>query len=121
MVNKVESEKINLIKVLQMLSSPEIQRDYHNTVPIASVPDELIGQWFDDFFFPENKEFKGLFSEQEWGVLLEFHSFFKSKLDLLSRGFEEMEEDEAWQAITAKATWALKRLGWNDLEVSYDE
>lgn len=114
-------EKVNLINILQLLASPNLQQEYNDEVSFASVPDELIAQWFDDFFFSDDDEFISLFSDCEWKVLMDFHDVFKNQLASLPRDFENMKGDPGWGTVIASASGALNDLGWSGLVAKYDE
>lgn len=111
----MQSEKINVINVLRTIASPEEQAKYNANVPIANVPDELIAQWFDDFFHPDIKDFVEMFSDEEWRVLEEFHKFFLKRLPKIPRSFEDMQCNNHWIEVIRKANWTINELGWNDL------
>ncbi len=112
-------EKVNLINILQLLASPELQKKYNNDVPQACIPDELIAQWFDDFFFPDNDEFISIFSDYEWGELMEFHELFKDHLATLPRDFESMKDNLGWAVVLNAASKVLDNLGWRELVARY--
>ena len=114
-------QKVNVINTLQLIASPVQQKDYNDNVPIAQVAGELICQWFDDFFHPEDSDFRELFSIQEWQILMEFHNFYEERVDKLPDTYEAMRYSSVWTEVVGKANWALSRLGWIDLVVSYDD
>ena len=55
-----------VLETLRLLASPDAQVEYQRKVPIADVPAELICQWFDDSFWPDETRLRALFSDAEW-------------------------------------------------------
>jgi len=112
-MNEYKSE---LIDTLNMLSSLERQNRYFKEVKIADVPGDLICGWFDTGFFVEDDEFRALFTQEEWDVLVEFNDYFDLRVKKLPDEFEEFIKNPYWLEIVDKANEALVKLGWEGLE-----
>ncbi len=108
--------RVNVITTLQLIADLDAQKEYERTVPIADVPAELLCQWFDDSFYPEDPALRWLFSPGEWQVLMEFHTYYESRSEQLPRTLQEMHASSAGLEVVAKASWALDELGWRGLE-----
>jgi len=117
----MESRKVNVINMLQLLSDPVRQDEYDRNVPIANVAVELVNGWFDDSFLKEFAWFKEIFSDDEWEVLIEFDNFYDTRVKKLPDNYPDLRESYFWKEIIGKANWALDMLGWRGVEVKYDE
>jgi hypothetical protein len=120
-LHEMSPYKVNIINMLQLLASVEEQDDYKKNVPIADVAAELINGWFDDSFFPEKYWIRELFSNEEWGILMDFHHFYDSRIEKLPDTYEELRENFAWKEIVGKANWALDMLRWREIEAKHEE
>lgn len=116
----MDPHKVNIINTLKLLASIEMQDRYFEEVPNANVANELVNQWFDDSFFPEFDWFRSLFTEKEWAVLLEFSNYYEDSLDKLPDTYEAMRESEVWAGIVESARSTLDKLGWRELDASYE-
>ena len=102
--------KTNLIDALDMLANLDRQQAYEENVPIADVPSELISAWFDDGFYVEDKEFRQLFSEEEWSALCKFNDFYEGRLARLPENFDDLMKCTAWFEIVNEAKSTLKKI-----------
>jgi hypothetical protein len=96
-----------------LLSSPEEQLDYERRVPGISVPTELLSQWFDDEYLPENESFRLCFSVQEMEALSIFNSYFEvaeKRLPEPGGGIRTWLENETWLGIMREAARTLTAL-----------
>lgn len=114
----MEVTKFRVIEWLKLLSDMREQDDYHFNVPQVEVAIELINGWFDDYFMPEFDWFREAFTDSEWRILTEFHRYFKERVDELPECYPELRSNSDWQDIIKKANWALKKLGWDQIDIS---
>ena len=112
--------KINLIGTLQLLASPEEQGRYSKTCPGINIKIELVNQWFDDFYIPEEAWFRELFTPEEISILAGFNDFFDSRVDGLPDDYAALRVSPVWADVVEQAGLAVKALGWEDLKASYD-
>ena len=109
----MNTSKLYLIQTVQMISDLEAQKSYEKNVPIADIPSELISSWFDDCWYPDDKEFLNLFTTKEINVLKEFSAYYEQKLKKMPlTSFSEMHESFQWQQVVGKAQWVLSLLHW---------
>ena len=96
-----------------MISDLEAQKSYETNVPIADVPSELVCSWFDDCWWPEDKEFLKLFTKREIEVLKEFNTYYDQKLKKIPlSSLTDMHDSYQWQQVVGKAQWVLSMLHW---------
>lgn len=117
----MEPLRVNVINELKLLADRKSQDDYHRNVPIADTVAELISGWFDDSFLVDRDDFEENFSKEEWKVLCEFTSFYRSRLHLLPENYEELVKTKAWLEIVELASCSLDKLTWRELDAKYDE
>lgn len=117
----MEPLKVNIVNVVQLIADIDAQKEYEINVPIAHIPTELISQWFDDFYHPENKSYSDVFTDKELSVLEEFNDFFDQRVSQLPDTLLEMHNSFVWKEVVGKAQWVLAMLGWKDIVAKYDE
>jgi hypothetical protein len=72
-----QSSRRKIKEVLQLLSSVEEQLEYQRNVPHVNIVGELICDWFDHSYWPDDKDFVSGFSEAESAALSEFNAVFE--------------------------------------------
>ncbi|XOZ33954.1 hypothetical protein ACMDCT_01580 [Halomonadaceae bacterium KBTZ08] len=103
------------IQTIQLIADTEAQKRYEIDVPIADVPSELVCQWFDDVYKPENGSYREAFTSHELEIFADFNAFYDSLVDHLPETLEEMHRCYAWKQIAGKAEWVLAVLNWEGL------
>ncbi len=109
-----ETLRGNMRELLSLLASPEAQRKYEASVPIADVPAELVCLWFDDQYAPASRAFRESFTDSELQLLAEFHSVYEARVKSLptAGGLAALQQSSEWNEIVDRAAQALGRLGW---------
>jgi hypothetical protein len=113
MVSQTPDLRRGIVDLLQLLSSPDRQRDYERTVPMASVPAELLCMWFEDQYLPESPSFRLCFSPPELEAMAVFSNYFAEHEKLLPdtpNGIQSWMETETWQNIMQEAGRVLAAL-----------
>jgi hypothetical protein len=100
-----------IIDILRLLSSPEAQREYQRSVPIADIPAELVNMWFDDLYHPDTDQFRATFQPIERKALAEFHDRYRSVVDHLPRSLENLHSSAEWLLVVKAAQQALAVVG----------
>lgn len=110
--NSVDHRR-RITETLQLLSSAEEQLEYKRTVPIADVSAELFCFW-DEVFWPEDKEMLSSFSPSEWQALLRFQSVFERVCRLIPHHglppIEEFVRSPHWLILSRAAGRALEAI-----------
>ena len=99
-----------IVDVLRLLSSADEQLAYERRVPQISVTDELLSIWFDDKYLPDDRTFRGCFSDSELQAMAAFNDYFDERADRLpdpSNGVAEWLKDENWRQVMHGATELL--------------
>ncbi|MES2072008.1 MAG: hypothetical protein V4488_16750 [Pseudomonadota bacterium] len=94
--------------------------DYQRVAPV-NVANELVNQWFDDFYHPSDVKFKSEFSTEELACLSEFNAYYEAHLPALPDNLEEMHTSVAWKEVVARAHDILISLGWLGLTAQYEK
>ena len=98
-----------VIGLIRMLSSEVEQREYQRNVPWVNVGTELVCQWFDDLYHPDDAAFRSLFSADQLKAMADFNALFaKRHLQLPSSGIAEWYGHSLWQDIGHAAAAALQ-------------
>ena len=103
----------NIIDILELLSSEELQLQYEKNVPHVDITNELVCMWFDDFYLPESKYVCESFTSEELKELKKFNEFYDDKFELLpdSQGTVlTWLKNKAWRDIMAEAQKTLRKL-----------
>ena len=111
----MNAHRINIIGLVQIFASDAEQNAYRQRVQI-NVVDELICQWFDDFYHPGLPEFAAAFSESELMKLSWFNDFLDRRSSGLSNGFSGEAHSPMWDEIVQAARSVLDELGWDRAE-----
>ncbi len=117
----MDAYKANVINTVRLIADIDAQLEYEKNVPIANVPNELICQWFDDFYLSEFEWFKNKFTKKEWLVLEEFNDYYKKRLDNIPDTLEKMHKSYSWKEVVGKAQWVLEMLNWREIDAKYDD
>jgi hypothetical protein len=95
-----------------MLSSETEQRGYEKRAPYLNVADELVCQWFDDLYQPQDDNWRAVFLPAELKALEEFSELFKETIEWQSpESIEEWLANPRWRELMTSAgkTVALVR------------
>lgn len=111
--------RANIINVLQLIAAPTDQLRYQANAPV-NVANELVNQWFDDFYQPTSPQFASEFSSRELEQLTEFNRFFDERVSLLPGSLAEMLKVAAWSEVVAKANAVLAVCGWQEVQARYE-
>jgi hypothetical protein len=65
--------RTNIVNLLNLIASESGQLDYQKRAPL-NVANELVNQWFDDFYHPTDERFKSEFSGEELASLCAFNA-----------------------------------------------
>jgi hypothetical protein len=111
--------RVNIINVLHLVAAPIDQLEYQAKAPV-NVANELVNQWFDDFYHPTSHQFASEFSSEELEALAEFDRFFDERVSLLPDSLAEMLKVAAWSEVIAKAKETLSICGWQEVQARYE-
>ncbi len=111
-------QRVNIINVLQLIAAPVDQLRYQAKAQV-NVANELVNQWFDDFYHPTSPQFASEFSSEELERLAEFNRFFDERVSLLPDSLAEMLKVAAWSEVVAKANAVLAACGWQEVQARY--
>ena len=109
-LSQTQDLRRGIVDLLQLLPSPERQREYEQTVPKVSVPTELLCMWFEDNYLPASAAFRLGFSPRELEAMAVFNNYFADHEKLLPdapNGIQGWLGTEAWQGITWEASTAI--------------
>jgi hypothetical protein len=67
-----ETIRDNIHGLLNLFASPEAQQSYQLSVPFVNVPTELLCQWADDLYHPDEAVFRKAFNPDELIALAAF-------------------------------------------------
>jgi hypothetical protein len=110
MTNTEAPLRQEVLRLLRLISSVDLQVQYENDVPIADVPGELVCQWFDDLYHPKSTLFQAAFSEVERARLAGFNEFYESRVKMLPKTLAELHRSSAWREIQVEAARTLDDL-----------
>ena len=103
----------NIIFILELLSSEELQLEYEKNVPRVDITNELVCMWFDDFYFPDDKMISESFSVEELEELIKFNKFYDDRFKLLPESNGTVLTwlgDQTWRDIMTEAQNTLVKL-----------
>ncbi len=112
--------RANIVNLLNLIASESDQLLYQKHAP-ANVANELVNQWFDDFYHPTDKHFKHEFSDDELASLREFNAYYDARSAILPDSLDEMLKTNAWREIMAVAGRLLDEHVWRGIEATYDD
>lgn len=113
--------RANIINALQLIASPAAALAYQREAPAVNVANELVNQWFDDFYHPGSPQFEAAFSSAELAQLADFHRRFDAVADGLPDDLGALLASSAWGQVSSDARDVLDRLGWTDLVANCDD
>ncbi len=100
-----------LIKLLELLSSPLEQKKYAEQFGSETAISEMVCMWFDDQYQPERELFKAAFSEKELIILATFNSFYDPIVDKLpEHSIDELLSESQWNELTERAKHTVELL-----------
>lgn len=102
----------NILNCIDLWTSKDKQLDYQKRVPIAQVSAELFCDW-EDFYHPDNTEFKKAFNEQERQLLADFNRTLFEEADTTKKELSNIEEfvnTLEWKKINLAATETLNKI-----------
>lgn len=103
----------NIIFILELLSSEELQLQYEKNVPRVDITNELVCMWFDDYYFPDDEMIGQSFSVEELEELRKFNKFYDDRFKLLPESKGTVLTwlgNKTWQEIMAEAQNTLLKL-----------
>jgi len=103
--------RVNIINVLQLIASPAAALAYQREAPAVNVANELVNQWFDDFYHPGSPQFETAFSSAELAQLANFHRCFDAMADGLPDDLGTLLASSDWRQVSSEAGAVLDRLG----------
>ena len=112
--------RVNIINILQLISSPAEALECQRQAPGVRLASELVNHWFDDFYHPGSTDFQSAFSSVELAELARFHSFFNARADALPDELARLLGSPAWEEVSSDARAVLDRLSWAGLVAEYD-
>jgi hypothetical protein len=83
------------------------------------VANELVNQWFDDFYHPTDVQFSREFSVDEMVQLAKFDAYYDERVSLLPDSLEKLLITPAWDGVMACAGAVLDACGWRGVQVRY--
>ena len=102
--------RANLISVLRTFASPVEQWSYQAQVPFVNVPTELLCQWADDLYHPDEEAFRFAFGPAERTALAEFNQTFERAAAAFSDAVPRLIEFQATPQAADLARAAAKAL-----------
>jgi hypothetical protein len=102
-----------ILSLLATLASAEDQRQYQRSVGFVHVPSELVCQWFDNWYHPDDENFRACFTTDELELLARFHHEFDDQLKQVPLEGEEIGDllnNKHWKRVTTAARTALDGL-----------
>lgn len=111
--------RVNIINTLNLIASSSDQNEYQLAAPV-NVANELVNQWFDDFYHPTDAQFASEFSADEIVQLAKFDAYYDERVAVLPDSLEELLMSPAWVEVMACAGAVLDACGWRGVEARYD-
>jgi len=111
--------RVNIINLLNLIASGSDQIEYQKAAPV-NVVNELVNQWFDDFYHPTDAQFACEFSAGEMVHLAKFDGFYDERVASLPDSLEKLLISPAWGEVMACAGAILDACGWRGVEVRYE-
>jgi hypothetical protein len=119
-VKLTESEKIrkNILRILVLISSKNLQLEYQKKVPIADVSSELFCQWESEYF-PNDKDFKEAFNKKEYNEILNFNSILNEVSTSTPKNLpfiNEFIKTDEWEKLSSGAKKSLFVFSKNEVD-----
>jgi hypothetical protein len=111
--------RANIVNLLNLIASKSDQLDYQKRAPV-NVANELVNQWFGDFYHPTDELFKSEFSNEELASLRDFDAYYEVRHAMLPNSLDEMLKTKGWQEMMHFAREVLDAHGWRGIEARYD-
>ncbi|KQZ35134.1 hypothetical protein [Duganella sp. Root1480D1] len=111
--------RVNIINLLNLIASKVEQLEYIRMAPV-NVAHELVNQWFDDFYHPNDEHFAREFSIEELNLMKHFNDFYETKLPLLPDSADKLMSTPAWNEVMAQAGEVLDACSWRGLDACYE-
>jgi hypothetical protein len=102
----------NILEVLDLWASKKKQLAYQKNVPIADVSAELFCQW-DDFYHPDDNEFKKVFNSNERSILAEFSQIIEEVSEKTPKDLpyiSDFVKSNEWAIVNQVAIETLQKL-----------
>lgn len=115
----MEPHRVNIINLLNLIASRSEQLEYQESAPV-NVVNELVNQWFDDFYHPADIRFASQFSADELVLLKRFDAYYNERLALLPDSLDGLLRNRAWGEVMAYAGGVLDACGWRGIEARYE-
>lgn len=112
--------RVNIINLLNLVASASDQIEYQRVAPVNAA-NELVNQWFDDFYHPTDPQFAREFSADEMVQLAKFDAFYEERVALLPDSLEKLLITPAWGEVMACAGAVLDVCGWRGVEARYEQ
>ena len=113
MENQVRTFRDFVIDSLELISSERKQLEYEKNVPHVDITVELVCDWFDDSYYPEESDFLAEFNENELEALAYFNKFYDERLEMLPESEGTVRtwlQNEVWKEIMHEAKNTLNKL-----------
>ncbi|NVD74699.1 hypothetical protein HUX88_29880 [Duganella sp. BJB1802] len=94
--------RVNIINLLNLIASSSDQIEYQQVAPV-NVANELVNQWFDDFYHPTDEQFVCEFSAGEIVQLAKFDAYYDERVVTLPDSLEKLLIAPAWVVVMACA------------------
>lgn len=95
---------------LELLSSEELQKQFHLKSPTANVALELLCLWFSELYHPGSQLFSRTFSPEEHTLILEFNRHYDKRKANVPATIEQLHFDSDWQTTMHEAKKLLNKL-----------
>lgn len=112
--------RVNIINVLNLIASALDQVEYQRAASI-NVANELVNQWFDDFYHPTDAQFVSEFSADELAQLAQFDAYYGARVAVLPDSLEKLLAIPAWGEVMARAGTVLDACGWRGVVARYQD
>lgn len=110
--------RANIINVLNLIASRNDQLEYQRSATL-NVANELVSQWFGDFYHSSHVEFISEFSTGELARLSQFNAYYEERLTALPDSLEGLHHTRVWQEVMAFAGKVLDACNWRGMEARY--
>jgi len=111
--------RVNIINLLNLIASSSDQIEYQRAAPV-NVANELVNQWFDDFYHPADAQFAREFSADEMVQLAKFDAYYHERVAILPDELEKLLITPTWIEVMACAGAVLDACGWRGVQAHYE-
>jgi len=111
--------RVNIINFLNLIASGRELLEYQESAPV-NVANELVNQWFDDFYHPADAQFASQFSADELRLLKQFDAYYNERLAMLPNSLDALLKTGAWNEVMAYAGGVLDACSWRAIEARYE-